>query len=100
MREALQSPILGQGFGKPFTWYFGSQALEVSSHNGYIMYFYKMGLIGMVLLFMALFHWYRELRQYVRIEIDEFKQLLAYALQICMSMILVYSVFYQPPAFI
>jgi len=93
LERAMQKPFLGQGLGGYSEWFDGQKWQQVAVHNGYIMHFSKFGILGLVLLFIALVSWYKEITKYVRLEKERYYKLLAFCFQICVFMDFVFAFF-------
>jgi O-antigen ligase len=93
--SALKHPLFGEPFGGYSHWYDGHQWLRVHVHNGYIMYFSKLGLLGLSLFLIAVFLWYVDLWRFSIVTTDPHLKLMAYAFQIILGMFLVFSMFYN-----
>ena len=95
LEKAIQQPFLGQGLGGYSEWFDGQEWQQVAVHNGYIMQFSKFGILGLVLLFIALVSWYKEITKYIRLEKERYYKLLAFGFQICVFMDFVFAFFYD-----
>lgn len=82
LAKALQSPIIGRGYGG-FTEYIfhGSKWEGTTAHNGYVMVFSKTGLVGLLLYLAGILALLVELRRGVlHLELDRRMQLLLVSL--------------------
>ncbi len=91
----MKHPIIGEGLGGYSKWFYGHTLQRVAVHNGYIMYFSKFGIIGLLLLLTGVAFWYIEMHRYVRMESDRYYKLLSFAIQICVFMHLIYAFFFD-----
>lgn len=95
MKKAMQHPLFGEGFGGYSQWFDGYKWLRVWVHNGYIMYFSKLGAVGMLLLLGLIVYWFVEMQKYGSREGDRYYRWLGYALQACVLAHLVYAFFFE-----
>jgi O-antigen ligase len=95
MEKAMQHPLFGEGFGGYSQWFDGYKWLRVWVHNGYIMYFSKLGAAGMLLLLGLIICWFVEMCKYGNRERDRYYRWLGYALQACVLAHLVYAFFFE-----
>jgi O-antigen ligase len=55
-RRFVESPLVGEGFGVPFT--FEDESVDVRPHNTFLTVIYKMGVMGFVPIVLLLTHLY------------------------------------------
>lgn len=95
INQAMEQPIFGEGLGGYSNWEIGGEISRTAVHNDYIMYFAKFGFTGILLLFLGLFYWYRELNKYIKNEFDVNYKLLAYNIKFLILGHLIYAFFYS-----
>jgi hypothetical protein len=95
LKRTKEYPIIGGSLGGYSEWFDGQHWQRVMVHNGYIMIFSKLGIVGIFLLFSGIFFWYKEMNQYVRNENDFYYKMIGIALQISVFMHLIYVAFYD-----
>ncbi|MEM7129000.1 MAG: O-antigen ligase family protein [Chloroflexota bacterium] len=93
--ETYKSPLIGHGFGPELLIDFGSYKRRIQSHNAFVTYFYETGIIGIVILLTALFHWFREIQYYIRTELNPTYRMFAIGLQLSAVMSLCFGFFYR-----
>lgn len=90
------SLLFGRGLGGYFLTYdpVGAEVLS-AFHNGYLVLVYRLGLIGLALMGLAITAWFREVRSYVRQESDRRCRAMAKTMMVVVIMTAVFAFFYD-----
>lgn len=95
LEKFQNNPIFGEGLGNYSEWYVNGQWLRVMVHNGYIMNLSKFGVLGLFILLLGIFCWYRELNKFINLNNIQATYDLARLLKILMFLNLIYITFYS-----
>jgi O-antigen ligase len=95
LENALNHPFFGSGFGGYSYWFDGNNWLQVPVHNGYLMFFSKLGLVGLLIFMATLITWNLKAIRFSLREKQKKYVALAVSLHICLLMYLIFAVFYQ-----